>query len=78
MALVTVCREQTGQIHDECRHHGLNDVGTTQAREKAEVKQDERSCQEPVDVMGPEYLAEDVDVRIRHMLVMVVPKRVVW
>ena len=61
--------EQTGEDHDDVGDDGDQDVATVKTGEQAEVEQEERGGQAPVDVAGPVDLAVDILVGVRDVLV---------
>lgn len=62
----TVRGEQTREDHDEVGDDGHERVRAVDAGEQAQVQQEQRRGNAPVDVARPEDLAAHVMVRIRH------------
>lgn len=52
--------EETSENHDDVRDDGDEDVSSGETGEEGEVEEEERSGERPIDVAGPEDLAEDV------------------
>jgi hypothetical protein len=52
--------EEPGENHDDVCDDGDEDVSSAEAGQEGEIEEEKGSCERPVDVAGPEYLAEDV------------------
>lgn len=61
--------EESSEHHDDICHDRDQDVGSGEAGEEAEVEEQEGCGQRPVDVAGPEDLAEDVLDGVGNVLV---------
>jgi hypothetical protein len=57
--LVTVCRKQTRQDHDQIGHNSDEDVGTSKTSQKTEIEEEKWGGDAPVDVTCPVDLAVD-------------------
>jgi len=69
--------EQATEDHDEISHNGHQGVCAINTREEAEIQQQERRGDAPVDVSRPEDLAAHLVVRVGNVLVMVAHRRAV-
>ncbi len=60
--------EETGEDHDDVRHDGDEDAGTIHAGQEAEVEQQERGGDTPVNIAGPVDLTVDDVVGVWEVL----------
>lgn len=60
--------EETGEDHDEVSHDGDEDAGTIHAGQEAEVEQQERGGETPVNIAGPVDLTVDDVVGVWEVL----------
>jgi hypothetical protein len=63
--------EQTGQDHDDVRNDSHGDMSTIEASQQAEVEEEQRCGQSPVNIAGPVDLAMDLSEGIRNVVVLV-------
>jgi len=68
---VTESSEQTGQDHDDVGGDGGEDASTVETREKAEVEDEQRSGQSPVDIASIVDWAVDVTEGVGNVMVVV-------
>jgi len=69
-ALGTESGEETGQDHDDVRKDSHEDVSAVETGQQAEVKEQQRSGNGPVDVTGPEDLAVHLGESIGNVVVL--------
>lgn len=63
--------EETGQDHDQVGNNGQEDVSTRHASQKAEIEDQQRGGDGPVDVTSPEDLAVDSLVCVGNVVILV-------
>lgn len=61
--------EEAGQDHDEISHHGDEDVSSVEASKQAQVEEEERRGDGPIDVTSPVDLTIDITGGVWDVLV---------
>lgn len=68
---MAVGSEETRQDHNDVGDNGHQRMSTINSSKEAEIEQQQRSSNAPIDVSSPEDLAAHLVVGVRHMLVVV-------